>query len=166
MRRFRHISEYKDFFSRNRESFSGVVCGFDEIARLYGRVRTLGMELEILDVLVHLFESMRPEFVPQLVRRLNGLLVEVLCGISRFDDKFVEFNGSRWGSLSAIVLATQRLGVGDEDGKKKKGGGVRLSGVSKSALRLVGAISGVEARAAESGLGAIVTLKRRGFQVD
>lgn len=166
IRQFRSMSEYKDFFLRNRESFNGLMCGFGELTRLYGTVHGLKKELVVLDVLFYLFDSMKPEFLPPFVKHLCNFLIEVLCGITCFDGEFLEFNEMHWKTLSNIVLVTQRLGVGDlEERKKKKDGSIKLSEISRLALRLFSTISEVEEKAVRSGQRSIVTLKKRGFQI-
>lgn len=167
IQQFRLISEYKGFFLANRDSYAALSLGIAELASLYRRIAgPIGREYEVLEVLLGLFSDIKTEFFAQLARQYNLLLADVIDGLDAASPLFLELNRLYWGTLSNVVLATQRLGAAEPNGKKKKlRPAIRLSEAAKSAHRLVDAVVRAEKRALRAGLAGVAVLKKRGFKI-
>lgn len=163
---FKTMSKYEEYFAKHRDSFNALIMGLREITKLYEHVRGQGREGEFLAVLIYLFNNMKQEFLVQVIKQYNSLMIDILGSIEVFDEEFLVFNREHWDTLANIVLVTQRIGAdGQSDSKKKKCSGIRLSELSRQALALVEVIGGVEEGCRAAGLCGVVTLKSRGFKI-
>lgn len=170
IRAFSFVNEYKDYFWRNGDSFNGISIGLEEISRLYSRIKGKGKEVEILDALLSMVDSIKLEFFKQIIKTYNLLLIDMIGNIQKFDDSFVQFNKDCWLIISKVILLTQRHGIqfADENNKKKKicKKNIKIPEILQLSIRLVNIVTDVENKAISSGLNGIVVIQKRGFRIE
>lgn len=157
------LGEFKDFFVQNRDSCSALDAGMNELKRIKGFVSGDKQVLGLLDVVVSLFSTLKPEFLEGFLTRIMSFAIELVPKIKSFDEDFVDFNQKSWDFLSDLILVAQRVGLENHE-TKKKAGITLMSEVGRMGTRLAEVLYQAEDRAEKSGVVSIVRVKKRGFR--
>lgn len=166
IRNFKLLDEYVEFFAQHADSYCAMERCLLELGNLYSGAKSCQVSAPFMDILAVFFKTLKPIFLPRLLKSLNILIMDVIGGLASDDVGFVACNKAHWGTLADIILATQRLGAEHQASKKKKvSGAVKVSELSKQACALVDLITTLEEQVPGESKASIVRLKHRGFKI-